>query len=223
MTATELSNQNLCGETSTSSIAATTGIPKATVWRTMRKDLRMFPYRISTLHQLEPGDPDRRLHFAQEFLTRVELEEQFLDQILWSDEAHFTLSGRVNTQNCRIWAQEHPHAFVQQPLHDEKVTVWAGMTSTFLIGPYFFQEEDDNGVLRTTTVNGHRYLIMLQEFVFPTLQALHAINDVVFMQDGATPHVTIPVKAFLLAQVGANRIISRAIPGAMPRPPDHQT
>ena len=30
-------------------------------------------------------------------------------KIIFSDEAHFDLSGYVNKQNCRIWGTENPH------------------------------------------------------------------------------------------------------------------
>lgn len=216
----EISLQNSHGESSTQAVATATGIPKTTVWRSMRKILKLFPYRIQNLHELLPRDHVLRLAFAQDFITHVELNDDWLDHIFWSDEAHFTLSGQVNTHNCRIWSTENPHAFVQSPLHDKKVTVWCGLTSSFIIGPYFFHEIDEAGVLQTVTVNGPRYLDMLEHFVVPQLQQMDALDHITFMQDGAPPHIARNVREFIQDRFG-DRVISRYFHHSWPpRSPD---
>ncbi|GFX52111.1 hypothetical protein TNCV_981481 [Trichonephila clavipes] len=49
------------------------------------------------------------------------------ERILFSDEAHFWLNGYVNKQNCRIWSKANPEAYVETPLHPEKLTVWCAL------------------------------------------------------------------------------------------------
>src|SRR6185437_3932504 len=113
------------GESSVRTVAKSTGVATMTVWKLLRKVLKFRPYRIQCMHELKPGDPERRLAFAEDYLTRVEFNPEWIDTIFWSDEVRFTLSGQVNIWNCRIWANENPHEFVQEPLHAEKVTtVW---------------------------------------------------------------------------------------------------
>lgn len=61
---------------------------------------------------------------------------------LWmSDEAHFHLTGYVNKQNMRYWAQTNPTELHQRPLHSAKVTVWRAVLCRGVIGPYFFEDE----------------------------------------------------------------------------------
>ncbi|GFV34805.1 hypothetical protein TNCV_1451091 [Trichonephila clavipes] len=43
------------------------------------------------------------------------------------DEAHFWLNGYVNKQNCRIWSEANPQAYVETQLHPEKLTVWCAL------------------------------------------------------------------------------------------------
>ncbi|GFS88052.1 uncharacterized protein TNCV_3930101 [Trichonephila clavipes] len=50
-------------------------------------------------------------------------DDDWLSNLLWTDEAHFTCRGSVNTHNCRIWATENPRTIVETPVHDEKVTL----------------------------------------------------------------------------------------------------
>lgn len=220
MIADAISEENAHGECSVRAVAKASGVAPMTAWRALRKELRLYPYRIQRLHKLEPGDPQRRLAFAQDFLTRVAIDDDWLDTILWTDEAHFTLTGQVNSRNCVIWANENPHAFVQTPLHDQKVTVWCGVTSHCMLGPYFFDEIGNDGEAHTVTVNGNRYLQMLQEFVVPQLQQRNLLDETTFMQDGAPPHTPRLVKIFLQSHFG-ERIISRGFANAWPpRSPD---
>ncbi|GBM63013.1 hypothetical protein AVEN_12287-1 [Araneus ventricosus] len=71
------------------------------------------------------SDADSEVHttFALEFHPRMVVHVTWPWNNLWSDEAHFFLNGHVNTHNCRIWAEETPHAIQEQPLHPDKVTV----------------------------------------------------------------------------------------------------
>ncbi|GFW18794.1 uncharacterized protein TNCV_5132471 [Trichonephila clavipes] len=57
------------------------------------------------------NDREKRLTFA---LTSW-LELKWMHGVLWSDEAHFHLSGTVNTHNCRIWDTENPRTFQESP------------------------------------------------------------------------------------------------------------
>ena len=56
-------------------------------------------------------------------------------KIIFSDEAHFDLSGYVNKQNCSIWGIEYQHAYIEKPMHPKQVTVWCGFWSRGIIGP----------------------------------------------------------------------------------------
>ena len=71
----------------------------------------------------------------------LESDETVIEKILMTDEAHFHLSGAVNTWNTRIWASRNPHAATEIPLHSPKLTVWMGFSRNFLLEPYFFEDE----------------------------------------------------------------------------------
>ena len=85
-----------------------------------------------------------------------------IKKIIISSEAHFDLGGYENKQNCCIWGTENPHAYIEKPIHSKRVTVWCGIWSRGIIGPYFFENEQGEAV----TVSGDRYRAMLNEFLF---------------------------------------------------------
>ena len=61
------------------------------LWSTVRKILRCilhwYPYNIQIVQQLKPHDPQQRL----QFLARMEMDGMWPENILWTDDAHFTL------------------------------------------------------------------------------------------------------------------------------------
>ena len=50
-------------------------------------------------------------------------DEDLVNNIWMSDEAHFQISGFVNKQNLRFWSQANPRALHEKLLHSQQVTV----------------------------------------------------------------------------------------------------
>ena len=51
------------------------------------------------------------------------MDGNFSNKIFFSNEAHFTLGGYIDKQNCCIWGSEDPHIIEESSLYSEKVTV----------------------------------------------------------------------------------------------------
>lgn len=159
-------------------------IPRTSLHRILQRDLHFHPYKIQIVQALKEEDYAIRHNFAEVMLNDF-FDDNRINNILFSDEAHFHLNGAVNKQNCRYWAPENPREKHQRPLHSPKVTVWCAMSASGIIGPYFF--ENARGV--TVTVTSDRYATMIREFFAPALQRFHGHNNETwFQQDGATSH-----------------------------------
>ncbi len=98
-----------------------------------------------------------------------------------------------------IWGTERPTKIREHIRDSPKVNVWCAVTPDGLIGPYFHD---------ASTVNGDRYLDMLEEF-FPPNLSLRLQKEGFFQQDGAPCHFTLRVREFLQKHFG-DRWISRA-------------
>lgn len=167
--------------------------------RILKDDLHMFPFKVQLTQRLLDTDNSRRVAYANTVLEVSKSEPDFWERFLMTDEAHFMLSGTVNKQNCRFWGKENPHAIHQTPLHDQKVTVWAGVCSETIIGPFFFHVGD--------TVNGDRYRWMLAHSVLPAMRE-KGLKHVWFQQDGATCHTAKSTMKFL-QQKFPGRVVSK--------------
>ena len=114
-------------------------IPNSTVRKILCSAQNMFPFWFQHVQMLEAGDNQLRLDFANKFLIRYDEDSSWPLCILWTDEAHFTVTGNVNSKKCVHWADNNPHDVFASPLHHEQVTVWCGITSMFIFGLYFLK------------------------------------------------------------------------------------
>jgi len=178
--------------------AASLGMKASTIRRILHDDLNFHPYKILMTQELLPTDLTARLNFSQRLLLAIEENDVPLDKILFTDEAHFYLHGDVNSQNMRYWSDENPCLIQEKPLHSPKITVWMGIASFGLIGPYVY----------VATVNGERYRTMIKEFLLPELRRRRKLKSTWFQQDGATCHTANETMTLLRKHFG-NRIISQ--------------
>jgi len=136
--------------------------------------------------------------------------------LMMSDEAHFHLDGYVNKQNCRFWVAENPRELHQRPLHNANLSVWCGISTVGIVGPYFFEDEG-----ATVTVTSGGYVEMLSNFLRPQLRSLRVnMEEMWFQQDGATAH-TARASMTVFRQMFPQHVVSRFgdVPW-LPRSPD---
>lgn len=73
------------------------------------KKHKMHDYSFTPVHNLHPGDDDRRLEFCEQILIKTQEDPLFLRKIIWTDEAKFSREGIFNTRNLHHWSTENPH------------------------------------------------------------------------------------------------------------------
>ena len=118
------------------------GINRESVRRILIADLNMYPYRIQIKQKLTPGDMKKQVIMCHWFCDKIDAVPDFLDNVWFSDEAHFLLSGHVNSKNNVFWGTTLPEHCLQRPLHSVKCTAWVALSKHGIIGPFWF--EDDN-------------------------------------------------------------------------------
>ncbi|GFU29184.1 DUF4817 domain-containing protein [Trichonephila clavipes] len=152
------------------------------------------------IHQ---NDHQARRRFVEWAQNEIAVIPDFHKRILFSDEVHFWLNGYVNKQTCRIWSEANLQVYVETPLHPEKLTVCCTLRAGVIIGLYFFKNDEGHNV----TVNGDRYIAMINNFFIPELNN-HDVKELWFQQDGATCH-TARATIDLLKDTFGDHLISR--------------
>jgi hypothetical protein len=128
------------------------------------------------------------MEFWEFWMEKINEVRNILNKILFSGESSFTLNGKINKQNRRVWARESPYRTQEKHTqYREKVNVWVGILGNNLVGPFFI---DGN-------LNQHKYLDLLQMEVGPELDALRGNGEIIFQHDGAPAHSAANVREFL--------------------------
>ena len=128
-------------------------VSQSSVHRIVRHVLKMKPYHISVHQGLTSENALQRRTMCAWFLRQVREEEDFLRSVWFSDEAHFYLSGTVNSRNYVHWASERPDEVIERNLHVTKATAWIALSAQGVIGPFWFCNED--GATETVTADRH--------------------------------------------------------------------
>lgn len=192
--------------TTTRELAANHNICQKSVVNVFKK-YKWHPYKIVLVQELNEDDPDRRLQFCETMMNRCNANPEFVNRIIFSDEATFFINGIVNRQNCRYWAAENPHwmmeAHTQIP---QKVNVWAGIIGDRILGPFFIEG----------SLTAEKYLNFLRDELTPALAVLYPNdedpdlpnNNLWYQQDGAPAHFSVMVRNYL-DQIFPDRWIGR--------------
>lgn len=161
-------------------LALRMGVSTFIVWRTLREQ-GLHPYHIQRVQALEPGDPPRRLAFCHWLRAILQQQPNFLNNVIFTDEAGFTRDGIFNSQNTHIWSDENPHAVRERRFQRQfSINVWAGVLGNQLIGPHILPNR----------LTGATYLDFLQNIFTDLLDdvPVERRRDMWFLHDGAPPH-----------------------------------
>ncbi|GFT78194.1 uncharacterized protein TNCV_3098041 [Trichonephila clavipes] len=139
-----IASEAASGTSSAREAARRLGLPPSSVRNILRRILQLYPYKLQSCHELLPADTAQREAFAKWAFSKMEKGPTWIFNILWTDEAHFSLHGDVSNHNCRIWANSNPR-------------------------PFFFETQSPVNGWITETVNAQRYLTLLRETVVPCL------------------------------------------------------
>ena len=174
------------------------GLSYSSIQKTLKKTLRMKPYKRSHVQTLTGEHRLKRLQACKKF------QEQGKDwprKVVFSDEKWFCLKPHPNRKNNVTWSVTNPNEVVE--VRDQgvaKVMAWVGIVNGRLLPIHWF----------AGSVDGNQYLNMLKDKVWPALKRYSTKEQIWFMQDGARPHTTNDCLEFLQLKF-QNRVISNRL------------
>jgi inhibitor of nuclear factor kappa-B kinase subunit alpha len=167
-------------------------VSTTTMWRAMKNDLKLFPFKKRGRQLLSEATKKKRLERGRQILKK--LKQDTSSPVLWTDEKLFTVQAIYNPQNDRVYSKSKEDVGIEvlSALRCQKpagVMVWAGITTDGRKTPLVFLEE---GVKVDTGV----YLNLLMEYVLPWVEKEYQGAPLVFQQDGAPSHTSKLVQEF---------------------------
>ena len=94
------------------------------VHKVLMKRLRLYAYKVPIVQALERVDRPSRINYATKMLKNIMDDAEFLNRIMFSDEACFYLSGIIKYHNVCIWRSENPHECRKLQRYSPKGMVW---------------------------------------------------------------------------------------------------
>lgn len=67
-----------------------------TVHTYLRRELKLFPYKVTIGQSLSDNHKANRYAFCKRMMSKISKDHTFLSRIVWSDECSFQLNGWVN-------------------------------------------------------------------------------------------------------------------------------
>ncbi|CAK1585331.1 unnamed protein product [Parnassius mnemosyne] len=149
--------------------ARVSGLTRHTVM-TALKTVSSRPWKPHYCQEITPEECDLWVECGEIMLGWRGDRSELFDNIVWTDEAIFHVRGFVNRHNCHYWAELDLKATAEKMKNRPKVTIWCGMTSSQVIGPFLLRE----------IMNGERYLNILENRVQSALLTFDNIENMVF-------------------------------------------
>ena len=119
----------------------------------LRRDLRFFPDKIHVVQKLEPQDYDSRMEMCETLFNHFQRNPSILEQMWFSDEALFHLSGRCNRHNTCIWGLANSAQVHEYERDTPELIIWCAISSAGLISPFFFRDRKGHSVMSTVINN----------------------------------------------------------------------
>ena len=124
-------------------------------------------------------------YFRQKSIHEAQLQfkERFGCREFPVHEAHFLLSGHVNSKNNIFWRSTPPEHCLQRPIHSVKCTAWVAISKYGIIGPFWCEDHNE----RFVAINTERYVQAFSKF-WTALGPRRGVVRVLqlFQQDGPT-------------------------------------
>lgn len=184
------------GRMSIRRMAQETRMSYKTVWNIVRKDLKMYPYKLQKGQELTEHQMHERREFCKKMLNNIRNDPDYHRKIVFSDETSKQSSSPRNSQNTRVLSKSQPHCYyVCKPRSRKVNAICAVNYSLGITGPFFFDKNIDRD----------EYRKMLQDHLFPSLtecvpvretranrdaKSRYLFDNFIFQQDGASVHHT---------------------------------
>ena len=175
-------------QTSCRNLDIEVGVTKSKAQRILKKH-KYFPYKIKVIHNLHPGDAEKRLTFCRWYLDNIARDDNFSRKVIWSDESYITSAGIFNRHNKRHWAQQN--------LHVTHVREQQGRFG-FSVGCFILKTKIKY-VIYDGTLTANRYVEIVEQVIPDLLDdvPLAQLPRIHFQQDGAPAHNSRLVTPFL--------------------------
>ena len=191
------------------------GLTATSFRRIVSENIKFHPYVLVRRQKLQVRDPAQRLAYCNRLIETITENPDFLDNLITSDEAIFSLNSEVNTRNVVKYSERgngHPDDhYVDFSQGADKIMVWVGLTGQgVVLGPHFIQGRMDT----------REYLRIIRYNVVQRELRNFNRQEMWWQQDGAPAHTSNAAIRYLSGQFPGRLMSKRGDWPWPPRSPD---
>ena len=93
--------------------------------------------------------------------AKLDDDEEFLNDVWFSDESHFLLNGYISSMNWVLSGSENLYKVIGRPLHSKKCKAWVTISKLGTVGPFFCEDDRNNPM----AVKKESYIPILEQFL----------------------------------------------------------
>ena len=98
-------------------------INRSTVHKVLYKQLHLHAYKLQIVQALKLDDHPCQAAFAEDILQHIDDDNDYLNNVVFSNKATFHVSGKVNKHNIQIYGSENPCKVVEKERDSPKINV----------------------------------------------------------------------------------------------------
>ena len=155
------------------------GVSRSSILRVLH-EFKFHPYSYIRVQQLKEEDYRKREQFCESILVKTQEENNFLEKIIWSDEAKITKNGIFNRRNCHYWCDSNPNASRERNFQESwSFNVYCAIRDDRVVAVHIYNENltgNDSFNLffldnkNNSQILGERYIDILRNTVIPILE-----------------------------------------------------
>lgn len=153
------------------------------LWKIVRKDLKLYPYKFQKAQELTNAHKIRRKLLCLKMLDVISGDPDFFKRIIFSDETAVLAVPPANCQNERVLSESQQHHYRATRRHPLRVNAICAVNFHLgVIGPYYFADD--------TPIDGEKYKEMLRVNILPALISKMPVRDTRSRPDARAAHLS---------------------------------
>lgn len=176
----------------------------------LHKKSHIRSYVVKRMLHLTDDNLAAREKFSEWAMAQLKDDPDFLYRVIFTDEAAFPLYNDITKTGKKYYGRSapnfgHPHKHFSPKLH-----VFVALNIMYGVIFYEFFITDEG---KLTTISGPNYEALMHNFKLATRKI--NLNELWWMQDGASPHIYGPAKK-IIKELFDTRIIGRGFDNVWP-------
>lgn len=116
------------------------GIKKSSILKILH-NFKFHAFSLTRVHNVKETDYEKRIEFCETMLLKLQENNNFLDNFIWSDEAKINKNGIFNRRNIHYWSNANPHVCRERNFQESwSFNIYCAIKNDSILVLYIYNE-----------------------------------------------------------------------------------